>query len=313
MNNYKLLPALASLLETRNLTKSAEELNVSQSAMSKTLTQIREAFDDAIIVREGNKFVLTQRGEELKETLPDVIEQINSLYQPTKFNPWECDSQFKFAYTSFVASSILPTICGRLAKQAPEASVECQLWQQEKLSELSESGADLVATIASEVPENIYGKSLGQDRSVVIFAKNNPLANKALTLDAYLSARHIQVTGLADSKNLAEKKIFPEGYKRKIFARVPSFLSATKALTETSTILTAPLHLVTEYAQHFDLQIRKVPVPIEPHEYYLFWHAKHHQNPEHKWFRELCYPLLKQNLEQAITEGEALLRKYNID
>ncbi|WP_293132099.1 LysR family transcriptional regulator [Moritella sp.] len=78
MNNYKLLPALMSILQTRNLTESARQLNVTQSAISKTLTQIRAAFDDKIVIREGNQFILTRKGEELKTQLPVLMQTFDN-------------------------------------------------------------------------------------------------------------------------------------------------------------------------------------------------------------------------------------------
>ncbi|MDE9590783.1 LysR family transcriptional regulator, partial [Xenorhabdus bovienii] len=57
LNNYKLLPPLVSILQTLNLTESAKQLGVTQSAMSKILNQLREDFHDKIIIRESNKFI----------------------------------------------------------------------------------------------------------------------------------------------------------------------------------------------------------------------------------------------------------------
>ncbi|MEK6215298.1 MAG: LysR family transcriptional regulator [Vibrio fluvialis] len=79
MNNYKLLPALMALLKTRNLTDAARRLNVTQPAMSKALRLIREEFQDPILIRDGQQFTLTQRGEQLKERLPALLFQLDQL------------------------------------------------------------------------------------------------------------------------------------------------------------------------------------------------------------------------------------------
>ncbi|WP_422148173.1 helix-turn-helix domain-containing protein, partial [Xenorhabdus bovienii] len=44
-------------MQTLNLTESAKQLGVTQSAMSKILNQLREDFHDKIIIRESNKFI----------------------------------------------------------------------------------------------------------------------------------------------------------------------------------------------------------------------------------------------------------------
>ncbi len=311
MNNYKLLPALASLLETKNITFTAQLLNVTQSAMSKTLAQIRDAFNDPILVRQGNQYVLTARGEQLKDQLPELLTQLDDLYLPPRFEPTTCERKFTFSYTAFVASSILPTICTEVEKQAPLASVECQLWQYRKLDHLATGSNDLVATMAFDAQDNLHGKHLGDDEYVVLMSKQHPLAHESLTIEEYGRAKHIQINGVVDARRQVDEVCAKHGIERQVFARVPSFLSAAGALARTQTLLTAPLHTVIDYARHFDLVMKPFPVEIKPHSYYLFWHAKQHHDPEHRWFRELCFPALQNYLNHAIDEGQQMLAFYS--
>jgi len=55
--------------------------------MSKTLTQVRQAFNDPIVIREGSLFVLTHRGEQLKSQLPVLMRQLDDLYLPGLMDP----------------------------------------------------------------------------------------------------------------------------------------------------------------------------------------------------------------------------------
>ena len=50
-----------------------------------------------------------------------------------------------------------------------------------------------------------------------------------------------------------------------------------------------------------------LPFALKPQQYYLLWHAKHHQDPEHIWFREICYPLLKDHLQRTKLLGMKLI------
>ena len=158
MNNYKLLPALISLLQTRNLTESAKALNVTQSAMSKTLLQIRESFHDPILIREANQFVLTQKAQELKDQLPNLLQTLDNLYLPKELDITQCKRQFSLASSDYVSQFLLPDICSEMLNVAPEISIEYQLWQKSWLFELSDRPLDLVSTIADSIPENLYGK-----------------------------------------------------------------------------------------------------------------------------------------------------------
>ena len=61
--DLNLLVALEALLEERSVSKAAERLYITQSAMSKTLGRLRDLFDDQLFVRRGSGMVPTPRAE----------------------------------------------------------------------------------------------------------------------------------------------------------------------------------------------------------------------------------------------------------
>ena len=312
LNNYKLLPALISILQTRNLTESARALNVTQSAMSKTLQQIRVAFHDKIVIREGNQFVLTHKGEALKLQLPVLMQTLDNLYLPSMMEPSYCQRKFTLASSDYVAQAIFPSICCQLANEAPLASVEYQLWHKDKLTALAEMPLDLVSTITDIVPENLHGKSIGEDNLVVVCRGSHPLnkhsdSSSVLSLADYIKAKHVLISGGGDKDSPVDEALTKLGEQRSVFASVPFFQSAIELLLKTDTLLTTPLHIAADFAQTHDLRIMSLPIDLKAQQYYLLWHAKHHHDPEHTWFRECCYPFLKNHLERTKSLGMKLL------
>ena len=307
MNNYKLLPALASLLETKNLTESARQLNVTQSAMSKTLTQIREAFGDAILVRQANQFVLTNRAEQLKVQLPDLMRQLDGLYLAKTLDLATSTRCFHFASSDYVAQVEFPLIGEQVFAQAPNASVEYHVWQKELLLQLADSTIDIASTIADEIPENLYGKMIAKDEHVCVIRKQHPLANRQWQLEDYVGAKHILVTGGGDKDSVVDNALAKMNLKRNIFARMPFFQGAIELLKSTDVVLTTPLHIAAEFARDYQLQLHPLPLSIKAHDYYLLWHAKHHLDVEHQWFRELCVKILAKTLNDSIERGMKLI------
>ncbi|GAM64949.1 transcription regulator protein [Vibrio ishigakensis] len=304
MHNYKLLKPLLILLQTRSLTESAHKLNVTQSAMSRTLAQIREAFADPILVRQGKGFVVTARGEELLKQLPLIIESLDKLYAAEQFEPKECAREFRLAYTAFLSEHIAPLICLELEKQAPKSSLHSLLWQQQNLGSMLEDSVELLATTLDTFPENIYGKKLIQDEYVVVMNKDNPLTNKPLTITDYLDAKHITVHGMQEMKQ-AVKQVFVEHQQsRHILTKVPSFDSAMEVARQSKALITAPLHIAGNYP---DLHIANLPFRLPSHSYYLLWHAKHQKDLSHRWFRELCFKCLQIYLKDAQARGHKRL------
>ena len=307
MNNYKLLPALISILTTRNLTESAKDLNVTQSAMSKTLSQIRQAFDDEILIREGSQFVLTDRGEQLKIRLPMLMQQLDDLYLPNTLDLENCCRVFRFASSDYVAQAVFPEILQQVEKEAPNIGIEYLMWDKEKLIDTSSSQVDLVTSIIDTVPENLYGALMAEDQSVVVISDSHTLADKPLLLGDYLSARHILISGGGDKDSLIDQALKINGHERKIIAQVPFFQSAIELVLSTNAMLTLPLHIAAEFSKKHALKIKPLPISVKPHNYYVLWHAKYQQDFEHTWFRELCLPILKNHLETRIQQGMKLL------
>lgn len=310
MNNYKLLPALVSLLQTRNLTASAEALNVTQSAMSKTLSQIREAFGDQILVREANRFVLTRRAQELQQQLPNLMAQLDELYLSKPLDLARCERRFTFASSDYVAQAVFPRVCEGLHQQAPLAGIEYLVWHKDLLMQLHEHPVDVVSTIAQEIPENLYGKKMAQDTQVCIFRPEHPLSSQAWNLEQYIAAQHILITGGGDKDTPVDSALLQLGLKRRIFARMPFFQGAVELLKTTDTVMTTPLHIAADFAIRYGLQLRPLPIELPPHDYYLLWHAKHHQDSEHRWFRELCFELLRRHLNDSVAQGMKLIHSY---
>lgn len=307
VNNYKLLPALASLLETKNLTESAKRLNVTQSAMSKTLTQIREAFGDAILVRQANHFVLTSRARQLQMQLPDLMNQLDGLYLAKTLDLTKCSRCFHFASSDYVAQVEFPLIGQQVFTKAPNASVEYHVWQKDLLPYLADKPFDIVSTIADEIPENLYGKMIAKDEHVCVIRKSHPLANTHWQLEDYVAAKHILVTGGGDKDSVVDNALAKMQLKRDIFARMPFFQGAIELLKSTDVVLTTPLHIAAEFAQDYELQLHPLPLTIKSHDYYLLWHAKHHLDVEHQWFRELCIAVLTKTLNDSIARGMKLI------
>ncbi|MFQ1728522.1 LysR family transcriptional regulator [Aeromonas veronii] len=305
--NLNLLPTLKVLLETRNISRAAELLHLSQPSISKQLAQLRSEFDDELLVREGQRWLLTPRAELLAAQLADSLGALELLYEAPGFDPSRCERVFRLASSDYVAQHILPDICAALAKEAPLAALEYSLWDKRQLPQLWQSELDLVSTITELVPEQIRGLHQGEDRLAVLMGRHHPLAGKALSLDDYLAWPHLQVSGGGDKDSPVEQVLAPQGVSRRWFARVPFFQAAVEVLLRTDCLMTTPAHIAWQLSCDHELTFVDLPFATRDQQYYLLWHQRHHQDPAHRWFRELAYPFLRDHLQRTVGESHKLL------
>ncbi|MFM5400555.1 LysR family transcriptional regulator [Aeromonas veronii] len=305
--NLNLLPTLKVLLETRNISRAAELLHLSQPSISKQLAQLRSEFDDELLVREGQRWLLTPRAELLAAQLADSLGALERLYEAPGFDPSRCERVFRLASSDYVAQHILPDICAALAKEAPLAALEYSLWDKRQLPQLWQSELDLVSTITEQVPEQIRGLHQGEDRLAVLMGCHHPLAGKTLSLDDYLALPHLQVSGGGDKDSPVEQVLAPQGLSRRWFARVPFFQAAVEVLLRTDCLMTTPAHIAWQLSCGHELTFVDLPFATRDQQYHLLWHQRHHQDPAHRWFRELAYPFLRDHLQRTVGESHKLL------
>jgi DNA-binding transcriptional LysR family regulator len=305
--NLNLLPTLKVLLETRNISRAAELLHLSQPSISKQLAQLRSEFDDELLVREGQRWLLTPRAELLAAQLADSLGALERLYEAPGFDPGRCERVFQLASSDYVAQHILPDICAALAKEAPLAALEYSLWDKRQLPQLWQSELDLVSTITEQVPDQIRGLHQGEDRLAVLMGRHHPLAGKALSLDDYLAWPHLQVSGGGDKDSPVEQVLAPQGLRRRWFARVPFFQAAVEVLLRTDCLMTTPAHIAWQLSCGNELTFVELPFATRDQQYHLLWHQRHHQDPAHRWFRELAYPFLRDHLQRTVGESRKLL------
>ncbi|WP_084659954.1 LysR family transcriptional regulator [Vibrio sonorensis] len=250
MNNYKLLPALNALLFTQNVTEAAKLLNVSQPAMSKTLNQIREAFGDDILVKQGKGFCLTKRGKQLKLALPSLLEQVDQLYQTPDYQPQNSQRRFQVALDSFVKADSIVQLTHQLSDLAPNCSLHVTQWQESRLVDLSSSDLDLVAVMAREIPDYLYGQHLGSDHYVVVGDSEYWSRSHTLKLTEYLASEHLLVSGLTNETRQVDTVFKQHGKKRKIAASVPNFDIAAACIIDSQKVMTVLHTLQIIYKQN---------------------------------------------------------------
>lgn len=95
--DLNLLVALDTLLAEKSITKGAQQLNMSPSALSNSLSRLREYFNDDLLTQIGRRMVITPLGESLQVSVRNALYNIEStiLMQPS-FDPQSTERIFSF-------------------------------------------------------------------------------------------------------------------------------------------------------------------------------------------------------------------------
>jgi DNA-binding transcriptional LysR family regulator len=80
--DLNLLITLDVLLAEGNVSRAAKRLHLSPSAMSRTLTRLREATGDPLLVRAGRGLVPTPRALKLRDQVGRIVEEATEVLRP---------------------------------------------------------------------------------------------------------------------------------------------------------------------------------------------------------------------------------------
>ena len=83
-HNLNLLPILRELLRTRSVSRTAEIVGLSQSAVSAALARLRETYNDDLLVMVGRRLELTEKGAQLIEPTERACLEVEGLLRPSQ-------------------------------------------------------------------------------------------------------------------------------------------------------------------------------------------------------------------------------------
>jgi DNA-binding transcriptional LysR family regulator len=303
--NLNLLRTLDVLLATPNLTTAAGVLGVTQSALSRQLAQMRDQFGDPLLVRDGQRFLLTERAQALRGPLKTALLSLESILQGPAFDPAACTRTFSIAGSDYLADHLLPSLFDVIGAQAPQACFTFQPWEAGYYRLISDEGVDLVATIADVVPDNLHGRAMGEDTPVCAMRAGHPLASApSLGLADYVRWPHLRVSGGSDKDGFVEGILARHGLQRQVRLTVPFFSSAVRAVVNDDLLWTVPEHMAIELARHHPLVFKPLPFDAPSYRYWLLWHARNHHDAGHQWFRGQVHAALAR-FKEGVTRFNA--------
>lgn len=294
--DLNLLVFLHLLLQEQSVTKASEKLNLSQSAVSKSLARLREQFDDPLFIRSSHGLVPTAQALLIKEELEGLLTNIDLLLSPKVFEPKQSERKFVLALTESVYPLLLPYFINQLLIEAPKVVLDALPFDKSALDRLQNREIDFAITgkdikerdaaLTMLPPPGVIHQEIFCDSLCCLVKEDSPLLAQKWDLDTYLKGRHLQVKS-GDDKWLLDYKLADQGLERDIAMCVPDFNCAANVCGVTNLILTAPMRFSEHIAAQHGLTILPLPYEMPQLSYNLFWHENMEKDLGHKWLREL--------------------------
>lgn len=210
------LMVFARIAETGSLSAAARELNVTPSAVSKSLTQLEERLGILLIRRTTRSMMLTEGGRALMQHTATILDSLDeALNETSQFRSYPAGPLLLTSSVAFGCAQ-LSSILGRFIEASPQVQVNISL--DDRCVDLAEENYDVALRITASTMWNLASRRLapihwvycaapgylerhGRIESPDDLASHRCLVYPAMTLDGAWTfqrgneVRHVKVEG----------------------------------------------------------------------------------------------------------------------
>ena len=286
--DLNLLVAFDALMQERNVSRAAEQLNVGQPAMSAALARLRKLFDDPVLVREGNAWVATPTAETLIAPIHEGLTLIASALETRRSFAAETDSRtFTLIASDYVLLTLLQPLFSSLAREAPHVRLNVKPVSQDYADQLRRGVADLVILpreTAGE-PRSLASSDLFTDRYVCAVDAEHPDVGDEMTIEQFNALPYLAYSA-GPLQSVVQAQLEATGLARPIEVTTQSFTVAPFLLAGTRLVALIHERLARQVAGKANLKVLEPPMALSPLTEAMYWSPRHTADPGHRWLRQ---------------------------
>jgi DNA-binding transcriptional LysR family regulator len=288
-----LLLVFLGLVRRRKARDVAQELGLTQSAISQALKRLRDIFGDELFLRRPHGLAPTATALALEAQVAAAVEALRgALGSARAFDPATAAGLVRVAALDAEQAVLIPPLAARLRALAPGLTLSVlPLGRGAAMDALSEGRADLALGFVWDAPEAISGEFLYEE-SFLVAARPDALPQApSIDLDSYCAADHVLISPGGDLRGIVDEQLEAVGRRRRVILGLPAFLPALAAVSASGALVTLPARVARAFAAGFGLVTAQPPLAIRRFPVSAFWHRRNNADPLTLWTRRLVRSL----------------------
>lgn len=299
--DLNLLVVLQVLLEEESVTRAASRLNLSQSALSKSLNRLRSSLQDPLFSRTAHGLKPTTHALLLQQKLPALLQNLYHLTQAPSFDPESSDRHFSISMLESAYATLLPCFIGPLLQQAKNLHLDILSWKKGSMQALQQGKMDFGISAldfyedqrldTQKLPDGIEHSVLFNDHQTCLVHENHPILQAVedgtWNLDSYLQQKHMQIVCEGNKWWALDYFLEKQGKQRNILSTLPDFYGGASLCAHSDLIFTLPSSFVAHAQKLYPLKQIPLPFAFSEMAYVLIWHQRNNDEPGHQWVREM--------------------------
>ena len=224
------LKLVETVAKEGGLTKAANRLHVTQSALSHQLRDIEDKLGAPLFLRLNKKMVLTQAGERLLSSAPVVLDELKRAEEDIKQIALHREGILRISTECYTCYHWLPPVLKPFNREFPRVEVRIVAEATRRPIEALLGGRlDLAVTSARTRNQKLMFKPLFKDELVAIVSPDHHLASRSSVSAKDFASENLLVYALAkEDLTIYQKVLIPAGVAPKHVSRV----ELTEAIVE---------------------------------------------------------------------------------
>jgi DNA-binding transcriptional LysR family regulator len=287
--DLNLLVSLDALLEQRSVTRAAQQLGLSQPALSASLARLRRHFGDELLSRVGNSYRLSPLAAQLKPRVRLALDGIERVFtaQP-EFDPAESTREFSILVSDYGAAVLGDTVAQLLGEEAPRARLRLAHNTPAAVDNAEQTllNTDLLVLPHGFVTDLPHA-DLHRDRWVMVVSADNDAVGDELTVELLETLPWVATYHGPTASTPAARQLRQLGIEPRVQVVTESFLTVPGLVAGSGRIALLQERLVRLLPLDVGVRMLAPPFELGPLVEAMWWHPVHDRDPEHAFFRDL--------------------------
>ncbi|MCJ2376877.1 LysR family transcriptional regulator [Vibrio sp. ZSDZ34] len=268
--DLNLFTTFLSVYKHKSITIAAEELDLSQPAVSAALKRLEASIGKPMFVREGRGIVPTGAAVALAnkiESPMSVLETVNG--QQDHLNVYCSEAVlFKVAHIENITLGETPL---------DEASIIDDLYTQK---------IDLVIDVMSSKQHSLIVEEFHEEDAVCLTRVDHPRIKEQLSFDQYYEEEHIALRVRRNNLNTIEYLSDKPVKSRKVRIETSSIASMLSLAARSDFIASSTRSVAEEFAPTIGLRVHSIPLELQKIKFNMIYHRRFANDPFHKAKRD---------------------------
>ena len=292
--DLNLLLAFQALARSGSVTRAAQQMGITQPAMSNALKRLRETVGDPLFERRAGRLVATSRAEAMRQPIAEALAIINrACFGPSSFDPLNDRALVRLSVSEYWQTALLPPLLAHLTSHAPAVDVLVEPVREDMVRRgLARADCDMAIFLSGLQEPGLLSRRLFRDGYVAVMRKQHPLVKRQLTLAQYAQMGHVVVSPAGPWLPVMKEALAAQRLEQRFALRNAHVDVALQIVSSTNLITVVPRFIGMQAQRRMAVRAVALPVDVGQFELSLYWHQRNDADTLQQWMRELVAQLV---------------------